>query len=270
VKRRRHHDEEHENHERWLVSYADMITLLMVFFIVLYSSSMLNISKFQAFKNSAAEALGASVTPPAHPKASPGAAPSQSPSPTPTASHAPDGTTTDTAAVKTLYQQVRNAVHKSGLDGSIQVERDRRGVVMVLGDRVLFTSASADLTKAGDKLLDKVTPILVDQPMPIDVEGHTDSLPLHSARYATNWELSTARATNVLRYLVEKRKLNPLRMSASGYADTHPRARNTTAKGRAANRRVEIVLLAPQTATAASATPTPAASPTPSPGATSH
>jgi chemotaxis protein MotB len=282
-------EEEHENHERWLVSYADMITLLMVFFIILYASSQLNVSKYMAFQNSFSHALGASVTEPPKPKESPGQSkveqpkeptdvnnPKATPSPSapPVNNNIPADSgagAIDLKALEELYQKVKKEIKDKGLDKDVEVTEDQRGVILVFTDRVLFDSAKAQITTAGSTILKKVAPVLKDQPMPIIVEGHSDNRPIASAKYPTNWELSTARSTNVLRDLVDLLGLSPNRMSAAGYADTHPRVRNDTDAHRAMNRRVEIVIVAPKAASRAGvALPNPTATATPSATPTEH
>ena len=130
-----------------------------------------------------------------------------------------------------------------GFANEVQTMIDRRGlVVRVLTDRVLFDSGQADLKGAGLPLLDEVANLLnVDRRHPIIVEGHTDDIPIDSTQFPTNWELSTARATTVVRYLIG-RGVDRQRLGAAGYADLHPVASNATAAGRALNRRVELVL----------------------------
>lgn len=124
------------------------------------------------------------------------------------------------------------------------IELEDRGVVVTLLDRVLFSSGKADVKPAGKEVLAKVASVLVDVPNEISVEGHTDNEPINRSRYLykSNWELSTARATNVLHFLVE-RGLPPDRMSATGYGEYRPVAENDTEEGRRRNRRVEIVIL---------------------------
>ena len=113
----------------------------------------------------------------------------------------------------------------------------------VLTDRVLFDLGSAELRPDGHRILDALADGLRQLPNPVAVEGHTDNLPIHSSVYASNWELSTGRASSVVRYLIEHQRVPATRLSAAGYADQHPAASNATAGGRALNRRVQVVVM---------------------------
>ena len=248
-RRRRH--EEHDNHERWLVSYADMVTLLMVFFIVLYASSQINVSKYRAIHEAAADSLGAG------PRDT-----NQVVRATNRGGDAPDGPTVVKEPGKETTQnpddrllaRLRHEVKKAGLENAVKVYRDPRGIVVYFTDRVLFHPGSADVLPAGASVLRRLSPILAQESRPVVVEGHTDNQPISTPRYPSNWELSTARATQVLRNLLNG-GVAPERVAASGYADTHPKASNATAAGRRKNRRVEVVVVTGTTArTAAYAT----------------
>ena len=246
---RRRGSEHHEEHpdERWLVSYSDMITVLMILFIMLYAASSVNISKYHAIQKSTAKALGhdpVADTPPVGPKPDPRVTvPPKDPAKT---------TVTDPAdrIVKALRRQVR-AAHLAGV---VEVSRESRGVVIRFSDRVLFDPGSATLTGQGRGVLTSLSPVLRRQRYPLVIEGHTDNQPIRTSRYPSNWELSTNRSTAVLHQLVTD-SIPGRQMSAAGYADTHPRASNATSAGRARNRRVEIVVRAPAaTRTATTAT----------------
>jgi chemotaxis protein MotB len=147
------------------------------------------------------------------------------------------------ASLASLKQKLDSYAKAHGLNHEVQTVIDRRGlVVRVLTDQLLFASGQATLQPEGFPLLNEVAQLLnVDKSHPITVEGHTDNVPISSSQYPTNWELSTDRATTVVRYLIAK-GVNRQRLGAVGYADLHPIASNATAAGRAKNRRVEIVL----------------------------
>jgi chemotaxis protein MotB len=263
--RRRGGAVEHENEERWLLTYADMITLLMALFMVLFSISSVNISKYQTLQESLKAAFSGSIL-------SGGRAILQSGSES-TKAHTP--ATSEVPAIEPLTPNVPKPVD-SGADGataaaaqaasqeqsdfqalkfrldqyakahgfskSVTAQIERRGlVVTVLTDKLLFGSGSATLQPAGTPLLSEVADLLnVDRTHPIVVEGYTDDQPINTSQFPSNWELSTDRATNVLRFLIS-RGVNDARLSAAGFADLHPIASNATAGGRALNRRVEIV-----------------------------
>ncbi len=145
------------------------------------------------------------------------------------------------------YQNLQKKLEKEIQEGQIQVKemKDRLTVTMV--DKVIFPSGSAEISKKGKEVLDKVITILKDvKDKRIQVEGHTDNVPIVSSlkkRFPTNWELSTGRATEVVRYLQEAGGLDPKQLSASGYGENQPVASNDTEEGRRKNRRIEIVLL---------------------------
>jgi chemotaxis protein MotB len=273
---------EHENEERWLLTYADMLTLLFALFMVLFSISSVNISKYQVLQQSLKAAFSGSILPggrailqsgsestAAHTPAT-AEVPSIVPlTPTPTStSSSSTGSASNPAAKPMSSAQLQAALNsmsasvseqdtfvklKAKLDAyakahgfanNVQTVIDRRGlVVRVLTDNLLYESGSATLQPGADKLLDEVAQLLnLDSSHPITVEGHTDNQPISNAQFPSNWELSTTRATNVVRFLISQ-GVNRYRLGAVGYADLHPIASNATAAGRARNRRVEIVLM---------------------------
>jgi chemotaxis protein MotB len=297
-RRRRGGAVEHENEERWLLTYADMLTLLFALFMVLFSISSVNISKYQVLQESLKAAFSGSVlsggkailrtgsqSTTAHTPAT-AEIPSIVPlSPTP-AAHSNSSTSSATGGVPSLSQaaqaaqaaqasqatQMSSAQLQAALDSmsaslaeqsefgalarkinayarahgfssQVQAVIQRRGlVVRVLTDKLLFDSGEATLQAPGKPLLDEVAQLLnVDRTHPITVEGHTDNIPIATAEFPSNWELSTSRATNVVRYLIG-RGVDRHRLSAAGYADLEPVASNATVEGRALNRRVDIVL----------------------------
>ena len=273
---------EHENDERWLLTYADMITLLMALFMVLFSISSVNISKYQTLQQSLKAAFSGSILPggrsimqsgsqsttahtpataeipslvPLNPVAAAKANPSIASSKANQSSAALNSKQLEAAlnsmsaalreqaSLASLKQKLDAYVKEHGLSHDVQTVIDRRGlVVRVLTDQLLFASGQATLQPVGFPLLNEVAQLLnVDKSHPITVEGHTDNVPISSSQYPSNWELSTDRATTVVRYLIAK-GVNRERLGAVGYADLHPLASNATAAGRARNRRVEIVL----------------------------
>ena len=279
--RRKKHGE-HENEERWLLTYADMITLLMALFMVLFSISSVNVSKYKTLQESLKAAFSGSILPGGKALIQSGSQeqPQKSPEDTaipsivainPTASNqsqtssssqsstaqsmssasATEQAKTLIAAAKIEQQQLQHLKERldaylkaHGLSSQVQTTIARRGlVVRVLTDKVLFDSGQATLKPPGLPLLGEVANLLnVEQNHQIAVEGHTDDVPIASTQYPSNWELSTARATTVVRYFIS-RSVTASRLTAAGYADLHPIASNATDHGRQLNRRVEIVLL---------------------------
>ncbi len=257
------HEEEHENHERWLITYADMITLLMVLFVVLFSIGQVDLAKFQALKHSLANSLGGPVKP--NPVVSGGAgvlaAGSQISGAVPGGSGslgapipasqaaialvAQKAAATEQAKLDNVEVQIEQSLAGKGLQNAVTFRQEVRGlVVTVVTDNVLYAVGSAELEPEGRSVLDAMASALAVLPNNIAIEGHTDNQPIiGGGLYPTNWELSTARATSVLRYLIDTHHLNPARLSAAGYADTRPLVPNTSPANQALNRRVEIVVL---------------------------
>ena len=266
--RRRGGDAVHENEERWLLTYADMITLLMALFMVLFSISSVNISKFVTLQQSLKAAFSGSILPGGRSILQSGSestkyhtpATSEVPAILPTTPNTPKPIDISQAQLKAaiasaaaanteqqdftaLKARIDAYAAAHGFSNQVQTLIQRRGlVVRVLTDKLLFASGQATLKPAGLPLLNELSSLLdsVDESHPIVVEGYTDNVPIASSEFPSNWELSTARATTVVRYLISQ-GVNEQRLGAAGYADLHPVASNATGAGRALNRRVEIV-----------------------------
>jgi chemotaxis protein MotB len=270
------HDEEHEqheNHERWLVSYADMMTLLMVLFIVMFAISQVDQKKFLALKTGLTVGFGqpVAIMPGGEAMLDPGGAvapdsvnlagakgnvvtgpfakPALGVDPAAVAKLA-DVTEREQAAreLKNLLKardQLKAALAKAGVPNGATFRIDERGLVITIAtDKVLFDSASARLRPEGRRILDAIEPTLSGLPNDLSVDGHTNSLPISTPRFPSNWELSSDRATGVLRYLARPGRIPASRMSATGYADTRPLLPPSDPGALVANRRVEIVVLA--------------------------
>jgi chemotaxis protein MotB len=263
--------QEEESNERWLLTYADMITLLMALFMVLFSISSVNISKYQTLQRALRAAFSGNILPGGKAIAQAGSNPSTSRTPSaidiqaivPVTEHASGGqessshgaagtgaaTQAPTAAqheateFAAIKQRLDAYAAAHGFSNSVKTAIEPRGLVIrVLTDQLLFQSGNANLEGRADGLLTEISSLLnVDVTHPIDVEGNTDNVPIHSAQFPSNWELSTARASTVLRYLAEH-GVGPHRLTAVGYADQRPLGPNATPVGRARNRRVEIVM----------------------------
>ena len=245
---------EHENAERWLLTYADMITLLVAFFIMLYAMSVMNQAKFQQLAISVRSGFGTSVTGGVPTIFSRGGGLNSTPSII-NSSKSGDSSSDefikdaklrqDANSLDKAYEKVKAYIEKNKLQSQMRVERNERGVVVtVLTDKMLFTSGDTALRPEELSLLNMVGDVLqkATPENPVRIEGHTDNLPIHTARFPSNWELSTTRATTVLRYF-EGRGIAPLRLEAAGYADQHPLVSNDSEEHRGQNRRVEIVIL---------------------------
>ncbi|HEY9179403.1 MAG TPA: OmpA family protein [Candidatus Baltobacteraceae bacterium] len=213
---------------RWLLTYADMITLLLALFIILFAMSTISKVKFQKFAKDVSGGFDNVWSTNQPPQGGQDAQKSFNSS-----SNIP-------AIQKELQQYVQS--HK--LQNQVQVHMDHRGLVItLLSDKSYYDSGSAELRPQTKEILDGVDVFLRKNANLIRVEGNTDNVPIATEQYPTNWELSTARAVNVVRYLVENDHLSPMRISAAGYGQYHPRTDNSTPEARQANRRVDIVLL---------------------------
>lgn len=268
-RKKRHVEEEHENSERWLVTYADMLTVLMALFIVMFALSVVDKKKFEEFANGLNDKPGAGTSFLAGGDGLLVAPSSAMTLDVEAAKQALEekqrreaDALRETSDLTEAQEKIREALVERGMEGSVRFRIDERGlVVTVVTDDVLFELGSATLMPAGTSVLDAIAPALVSLPNQITVEGHTDNLPISpGGRFATNWELSTERATSVLRYMLDRHTVAPQRLSAAGYADQRPLGPNTPA-GRSANRRVEVIVRAqtPVAVDPASTTPAGAA-----------
>ncbi|MEW6014980.1 MAG: OmpA family protein [Candidatus Zixiibacteriota bacterium] len=225
--RRRKHDD-HENLERWLLTYADLITLLLAFFIVMYSMSKVDAKRFGKMQEALAGVLkGGSI---AIKKGNEvGAMPGQG--------------VLEIGHLKSLGQKIEESVLKSGNEKMISTEMTERGLVIHIMESALFREGSAELEPRAKQTLDLVAKDIGTIPNHIRIEGHTDNKPINTVRFPSNWELSSARATEVVRYLVETHGVQSDRISALGYGEFRPMVSNETDEGRSKNRRVDIVVL---------------------------
>jgi chemotaxis protein MotB len=273
------HAEEHVNHERWMVTYADMVTLLMVLFIVMFAISQVDQKKFAALSTGLAAGFG-SATPvlPGEPSVlnNSGIAPPavevgpQLDATSHTVGGQPDkqSSTSTSAAAKAAQmavdratasamakavsehkslegarKKIAAALKKAGLTGKARLRIDQNGLtVSLITDTVFFAADSATLEAGGLRLLNAVAPALRQLPNPVDVQGNTNTVPVAPKNYPTEWELSTARAVTVTRYLVEHKGLNPAHLTASGLADQHPMLPRSDPRADTVNRRVDLVV----------------------------
>lgn len=245
--------------ERWLVSYADFITLLFAFFTTLYAISNVDLQKMQRLVSSLQVAFdtkggggqagrqGTAAAPPASAAgATRGATPPTRPGDLARLSPkalAALGQGYLEASLATVRERLADTLKTAVADGRVTLEIDRRGLVVSIRESGTFKTGSADLSGDTRALIGEVGSALRTIDNFVRVEGHTDDVPIHTARYASNWELSTARATAVVAFLVQDFGVSSDRLSAAGYGEYHPRVPNTDAAARARNRRVDIVIL---------------------------
>jgi chemotaxis protein MotB len=243
--RRRREEEEHENHERWLVSYADFITLLFAFFVVMYAISSINEGKYRVLSDSISSAFrtvpgnqtGAVVA------VNPSAA---TPVTIPTRQNIPNVKVDQVQSQKkdrlrNMARELNKALASLVEQGQVKVTEGALGITVDINASVLFAPGDATLDIVARRALITVADILVPTDFPILVEGHTDNIPISTTQFPSNWELSTVRAASVVRLFIEA-GVDPRRMSAAGYADQRPVADNATPDGRQKNRRVAITI----------------------------
>jgi len=237
MRRRRH--EEHENHERWLVSYADFITLLFAFFVVMYSISSVNEGKYKVLSDTLEGAFNQpqrAIDPIQIGQEKPRGIGTQDEQGTQTGQQAGGSD-----ALQDITQAMQAAFGDLIQAGNLEVRGNELWVEIELSSSLLFPSGDALPLDAAFGLIDRIAEILAPYENPVHVEGFTDNVPMRSGTYPTNWELSAARAASVVRML-SNGGVNPDRLAAVGYGEFRPVADNTTAAGRKANRRVVLLV----------------------------
>lgn len=239
MRRRRRIASDHDNHDRWLISYADFITLLFAFFVVMYAVSAVNESKYRVLASSLGDAFGRSSA-------------SEVPVPQlPTATLPPE------VSQRTLKQQqaIEEQAHMTEVagnlldvmaplvkEGKVRVTQSRRGVSIEINANVLFEPGRAELEPQSLAVLRAVANTLKNEPFNLEITGHTDVVPISNSVFASNWELSAVRATSVVRLLADN-GIATERLLAIGREASKPIDSNETAEGRARNRRVELMIL---------------------------
>ena len=230
---------EHVNHERWLVSYADFITLLFAFFVVMFAVSQVDSKKVGRFTTSFNEALEWSpITQPGSSGGGDKAIPEIS------LAAKGKGKGDFAGEKKGIRTGLSKRATKVPALSGLNVLEVRGELVLRLPEKLMFDRGEAALSPDGKSALDAIAEELRIRPVRIRVEGHTDSTPIHNTRFPSNWELSMARAMAVVDFLLSNSKIEPGRMGAAGYGEHHPVASNDTNEGRAQNRRVDIIIVA--------------------------
>ncbi|NJD03696.1 MAG: flagellar motor protein MotB [Ruminiclostridium sp.] len=230
-----------DNAERWLLTYADLMNLLLILFILLYTMSKIDIARYQTVAASLRAAFGDASTNQVIGDA--GGAPAliniegQNPSPVVEAQM-------EEQQMEEIRENISEVINKEGLSGNVDVTVEERGIVISIEEKVLFKSGSADLEPDSRLTIEKIGKVLLAVPgKQIRVEGHTDNVPISTSRFPDNQELSTARANSVWRILVNNVGISPKNLSATGYGEYRPKKPNDTEENRAQNRRVDIAIL---------------------------
>ncbi|MBR7798257.1 MULTISPECIES: flagellar motor protein MotS [Virgibacillus] len=239
---------------KWMVTYSDMVTLILVFFILLFSMSQIDLVKFEAISDSFRNRMIFDFYPSPVPMDNPtentsneesGEQSNEFDTPTqmPNTNDRDKQTDKNEQSLDDLMKEVEAYLDKNDLNKVISANRTKQGVELVLQESILFDSGEAVILNSGKPFLNKIGSLLKNLPNHVHVEGHTDSRPISNYRYPSNWELSGARASSVIRYLLQQNDFDRSRFSSVGYADTQPIAPNTSAVNWSKNRRVEIVIL---------------------------
>lgn len=227
--------EKEANHERWLLTYSDLITLLMIFFVVMYAMSNVDVSKYEKLAQSLGVAMGGGkkvfqVTP--------GLTDTKK-----QLDSSASGLKTEVQKLNNLKDKVDTYLKNNGLAASVNTVVSQRGLEVNLRDTILFDSGSAEIKPAVRAKLIGIGKIINSLGNLIRIEGHTDNVPIHTAQFPTNWHLSAIRAVNVNALLIEAVHIPPQKVSIVGFGEYYPMVPNTSAENRAINRRVNIVIL---------------------------
>lgn len=237
---------EHVNHERWLISYADFITLLFAFFVVMFAVSQVDSKQVGRFTESFTDALEWQVF-----EARGGKGFMEEHKTTPVVGQSMQAgnvvlgrSPRFSAADPKFRAEFRRKVREVPQLKDLRIIELKDELVLRLPDQLLFESGETKINADGEAALSALADALRDRPVVVRVEGHTDNVPIRNIRFQSNWGLSTGRATSVVEYLVEACKMDPARLAAAGYGEYQPAATNETVEGRAQNRRVDLVVVA--------------------------
>jgi chemotaxis protein MotB len=235
------HEEEHENHERWLVSYADFITLLFAFFVILYATSAKDVSKAQEFQKSVQKAFRSFVDF--------GGLEGKFVDTNQATQFLPppiDVVPQEGTGPREMLDFVDREMEKElGADEKnlVDLRTDSEGVRVTIADSFLFDSGSALLKESALPKLDRMSKVFKKTKRKLIIEGYTDNQAIHTQLFPSNWELSSSRACTLVRYLILQHSVEPRLLAAVGYADQRPRLPNDTAENRAKNRRIDVLIV---------------------------
>lgn len=237
-----------ENSERWLITYSDLITLLMIFFIVMYSMSNVSENKYEGLSESLNSAMGtgSSIIPKGNGVLSSGNAIFAYNNENGTGEEG-SGTEDAVNVKRENYKEIRDALYdvakNSGFEENMSIEVEDKGIVIMLSNDILFDSGHAEIKDSMKGKIAKVAVFLKRIDNAIEIGGHTDNVPIRSGNFESNWQLSAQRAANVVQYLVDEEGIEPSRLSAIGYGEYKPLKSNDTEEGRSNNRRISITIL---------------------------
>ncbi|MBA2873564.1 flagellar motor protein MotB [Thermaerobacillus caldiproteolyticus] len=241
-KKKKHHHEDHID-ETWLIPYADLLTLLLALFIVLFASSQLDQKKFEEIARSFNSAISGGIGVFDFPSPIEEEQP-QSPSINKKKQQQNEQQRQEQKELQEIQAKINQYIEKQHLTGELKTTLTEEGLLITILNDILFDSGSADVRPQDQKLAKEISRLLVmNPPRNIIVSGHTDNVPIRNSKFSSNWELSVMRAVNFMKLLLENKQLDPRWFSAKGYGEFKPVASNDTAEGRMKNRRVEILIL---------------------------
>jgi chemotaxis protein MotB len=232
--------QEHVNHERWIISYADFVTLMFALFVAMYAISLKDRNSGKRVAESVRDAVangGLTGTVNAMLKKTANA---NSATPTPTFN---DKKSSVDPSLREPFERLSKELKKQIDAGAVRLHLETRGLVITLQEKAFFSSGDDAIYEKAYSSIEQVAKTIATLPNPVRLEGHTDSVPIHTERFKNNWELSTARSIALLQLFQSKYGLDPNKFAVAGYAQNLPVAPNETEEGRARNRRVEIVIL---------------------------
>lgn len=222
-----------ENGERWLLTYSDLITLLMIFFVIMYASSNIDKTKYKQIASSFQNAFTGGGKNPVGEDGSKVIDKDSVPAPL----------VTEEQKLNDVKEKIDKDIKENNLTGEVSTKIEERGLVISFKDEMLFKSGDASIRKSSVNDLKKIAEGLSKIPNYIRVEGHTDNVPISNSMYSSNWQLSSVRAANVAQFISDNSGINPSKLSAIGYGENRPIADNKSEDGRLKNRRVDIVIL---------------------------
>ncbi|MBO8158617.1 flagellar motor protein MotB [Thermosyntropha sp.] len=229
----------HEEHmdETWLIPYSDMLTLLLALFIVLFAMSQVDQQKFQEFKQMLQSlfAGGPGIMTTGEGLIEEGKKPNME--------NPPTSSLIETQKLEQYKEALDRYFKEQGLQSYITTAVTAKGLQITIQELALFDSGKADIRPEAEPVLRDLSVILAGLDNEVQISGHTDNLPIHTPEFPSNWELSTQRALNVMKFMLQNPDLDPARFSVVGYGEYRPRANNATVEGRALNRRVELLIL---------------------------
>ncbi len=244
-RKKKHHAEHHEEHtdESWLVPYADILTLLLALFIVLFASADANKTKFTQMAQSLSAAFSGSPSVFDNNTAISPEINSSKPDQSKDESVKEQAHLRETVQLLEVKKEIDKYINKNNLAGDLTTALTEDGLMIRIKDSALFPSGSADLRPDSQRFGTEIAKMLTTLPQQIVVSGHTDNVPINTREFPSNWELSSKRAVNFMKFLLAQGNLQPGRFSAIGYGEYRSMAANDVEEGRAKNRRVEVLIM---------------------------